>query len=213
MTTHNPTGTVPAQDSPDNATGLDVLGNKTDTVAGDSLVSLSKINAASLATVDGLHDVPATDSAANLQIRDVVGSKLDRAYNGGSSLFAELHNLEEHAHSRAYVLPDRASPITATAGNGWAYGAASATLGTPAFPYFDIHWLDIVAGANAQYQALILVGGVPVSEVSFERISPVTRSVPQPVLMQVVAAGPITIQLASSVNGATATFKASYHPY
>lgn len=212
MTTHNPTGTVPAQDSPDNATGLDVIGNKTDTVAGDSLVSLNKINAASLVTVEGLHDVPATDSAANLQIRDVIGSKLDRTYNGGNSLFAELHTLEEHAHSRVYVLPDRASPITATAGNGWAYGLASASLGTPG-DYFDIHWLDIVAGSNAQYQALILVDGAPITEVSFERISPTTRSVPQPILMPVVAAGPITIQLASSVNGATATFKAQYHLY
>jgi len=199
MTTHNPTGTVPAIDSASNDTGLDVIGNKDDTAAGDSL-------AARLV-------VPATNSVDNDYISDVVGSKLDRAYTGGNSIYALQHVIAEHSHSRSYVLPDRATAITATAGNGWAYGAASASLGTPAFAHFDIHWLDVVAGNNAEYQVRILIDGVVATEMSFERISPVTRSVPVPVQTAIFAAGPVTIQLASSLNGATATFKVNYHPY
>jgi hypothetical protein len=210
MALHSPSGTVPPQDSPDNDTGLDVIGNKTDTVAGDSLVSLNKINAASLATIDGLHDVPAQDSATNLLIRDVVGNKTDT--HSGTSLYSLGHTLEEHAHSAVLVLPDRATAITATAGNGWAYGLESASLGTPGDD-FDIHWVDIVAGNNAEYQAQILIGGVAVTEFVFERIGVQTRSIDKPIIMPVTAPGAITIKLASSVNGATATFKVEYHLY
>jgi hypothetical protein len=42
MTAHAPTSTVPTADSADNVIAADVIGNKTDTVAGDSLVALAK---------------------------------------------------------------------------------------------------------------------------------------------------------------------------
>ena len=53
MTAHAPTNTVPAADSVDNVIASDVIGNKTDTVAGDSLYSQHLIGQAALAVVDG----------------------------------------------------------------------------------------------------------------------------------------------------------------
>ena len=68
---------VPSQDSADDAQMRDVIGKKSDTVGGDSLVSLSKILSAALAIVDGFHDVPSQNSVDNAQSRDVAGNKTD----------------------------------------------------------------------------------------------------------------------------------------
>jgi hypothetical protein len=95
----------------------DVIGNKTDTIAGDSLVALTKVidanvdtvktktdnlpaNTATeltdidnaLATVDGFHDVPAQDSAANSQMRDVIGNKTDTP--AGDSICSKLNQIQ-----------------------------------------------------------------------------------------------------------------------
>lgn len=203
---------LPAADAAANVTPADVIGNKDDTTAGTSLISRIKQALAALGIIDGYHDVPATDSAANTTIRDVIGSKLDRSYNGGNSIFAAVHTIEEHAHSASWVLPDRAAAVQATAGNGWAYGAASASLGTPT-DHFDVHWVEILAGANAEYQGVILVDGVEVCEFAFTRVAAGTRSFSKRVQMVDIAPGPITIKLAASVNGATATFKVEGHNY
>ena len=88
----------------------------------------------------------------------------------------------------------------------------SASLGTPS-DKFDIHWVEIVADDNAEYQCQVLIDGVAVTEFSFERIGVQTRSITKPVQMDVTAAGPITLKLASSVNGATANFKVEFHEY
>lgn len=63
---------VPAADSAANVLERDVIGNKTDTIAGNSLVSK--------------HIVPAADSANNAIMRDVIGNKTDT--NVGDSLLA-----------------------------------------------------------------------------------------------------------------------------
>jgi len=87
---------VPAADAAANVVIRDVVGNKTDTVAGTSLVGLAKaIKAktdalptdpaddsdidAAIAVIDGFHDVPVADVATDAQIRDVVGRKTDTA--------------------------------------------------------------------------------------------------------------------------------------
>lgn len=75
---------VPAVDSAANVTSSDVGGNKNDTVAGDSVVSLIKTAVADVATVDGLHNVPAANSGANTRMSEVVGNKSDGA--GATSL-------------------------------------------------------------------------------------------------------------------------------
>lgn len=91
---------VPSADSADNTVVSDVLGNKTDTVAGNSVIALLKqivtdtgttLDTA-IGTIDGYHDVTgAADSAANSQIRDVVGRKDDTV--AGDSVIALLKQI------------------------------------------------------------------------------------------------------------------------
>jgi hypothetical protein len=68
---------VSAQNAAANVDVVDVVGNKTDTIAGTSLVSLIKIETAAIAVIDEFHDVPAQNAAANAQINEVVGNKTD----------------------------------------------------------------------------------------------------------------------------------------
>ena len=72
MTVHAPSGTVPAIDSAENVTGLQAVGNKADTEAGDSLIARTV--------------VPLSDSLNNGYSSDVIGSKLDTV--AGDSLYA-----------------------------------------------------------------------------------------------------------------------------
>ena len=161
--------------------------------------------------------VPTSDSVSNVTSADVVGSKLDTS--AGDSIYARvlaaleyLEILNDHIHSVAWVLPDRANSITVTAGAGWGYGAESVTLGTPSAP-FDIHWISIVADDNAQYQIQILVDGVPVTEKAFERVGVFSASIDLPITSVIKAAGSITAKLASSSNGASCTIKVEGHNY
>lgn len=99
---------VPAQDSANNAQVRDVVGNKTDTTGGDSVVALLKtIDAkttnlpgdpaddsdidSQLSTIDAFHDVPAQDTGDNVVVSDVVGNKTDTV--GGDSLIALLKQI------------------------------------------------------------------------------------------------------------------------
>lgn len=101
---------VPTADVATNVFAMDVIGNKSDTAAGTSIVGLSKAIkaktdlipadpadasdiAAAFAVTDGkidvidaFHDVPAADSANNTVIRDVIGNKTDGI--SGNSLYA-----------------------------------------------------------------------------------------------------------------------------
>jgi hypothetical protein len=201
---------VPAQDAVDNSQIRDVLGNKTDTVAGTSVFSRIQQILAALGVVDGFHDVPVKNAVTNSQIRDVLGNKTDD--HDGTSVYSLAHIIDEHLHGASWVLPDRAAAITVTAGNGWAYGAESASLGTPA-DTFDVHWVTVVANNNAEFQLQLLVAGSPVAEQPFTRVGVFDSSLAVPIQMDKTAAGSITCQLASSVNGATAAVKVTGHYY
>lgn len=73
--------TVPVQDAATDVSARDVVGKKSDTVAGTSLMArLKNLQAAIL--------VPAIDAVTNLNARDVVGNKSDTV--GGTSVVALL---------------------------------------------------------------------------------------------------------------------------
>lgn len=85
--------TVPTQNSSSNSVIRDVIGNKTDTSAGNSVISLSKAVKAvtdnlpdsgaltsissAITTIDNMFDISTQNSSANIIIRDVVGNKTD----------------------------------------------------------------------------------------------------------------------------------------
>jgi hypothetical protein len=68
---------VPTADSADNNQMRDVIGNKSDTTGGASLVSRAK-------KILDRHAVPAQNSADNVVLRDVIGNKTDTAESGDS---------------------------------------------------------------------------------------------------------------------------------
>jgi hypothetical protein len=90
VTFHN----LPAQNSADNTNLRDVVGNKTDTTAGNSIIGLLKqiledtgtTMPATIATIDGLLDVPTQDLATDATINQVVGKKSDTV--AGTSIVA-----------------------------------------------------------------------------------------------------------------------------
>lgn len=160
--------------------------------------------------IAGYHAVPAADGADNVRLRDVVGNRTDS--HSTTTLAGRLHEINEHLHSRQWVMPDLAPAVTATAaGVAWDYGVA-AVIGTPVAD-FDLHYVDIVANNNAEYQAVILVDGVEISEFVFTRVGPFSASIQRSVMMPVRAGAEVTIQIASDVPGATADFKVEGHYY
>lgn len=123
---------VEAQNSASNDTAGDVVGNKTDTVAGTSLVSLSMQTVALLGE-------PVADSAANATVTDVVGAKDDTI--AGDSLMA-LHRRMLDGAGAVYVVTGGAAGVTLTA------GAAGYT--NPA------NWTQINAGAGVTVDSAIV---------------------------------------------------------
>lgn len=206
---------LPAADSILNTTIGSSIGNKEDvaneTVDESSLIGLARAIIARLVVIDAFHDVPAQDSADNAVMSDVIGTKLDG--HDANSIRGIVHTIEEDAHAMGWILPDLGASILVTAAGGaWTYGAASATLGTPGDD-FDIHWLDIVANHNDQYQLQLLVDGTPVWEGGFERTGAQAKSFPLPVKMAIAAAASITVKIASAGGGSTANVKAMGHNY
>jgi hypothetical protein len=134
---------VPGIDSVLNVNVQDVVGNKLDTVGGNSLVALNRQIMADLI-------VPGADSAININWGDVIGNKLDAASDGvAASLVALVRELldalakhDEHFHNverwwGAVAGPNETNaieanvdtPFAATSGNN-TWGAAIPILGT-----------------------------------------------------------------------------------
>ena len=106
---------VEPADSADNDLSFEVIGNKTDTVAGDSLVSLAKQNAAAIAVVDAVQgdltdaaDETAATSTQVAMLRALVGKA-----NGGA----------------VATYPDAATGAALTAGAANVYGALVSVSG------------------------------------------------------------------------------------
>ena len=149
---------VPAVDSAANALIQDVVGNKLDTVGGNSLVALIRQIMADLI-------VPGADSGLNINWGDVIGNKLDTASDDvAASVVALLREIledvvetDQHFHNTerwwgAVQAPDETNAIdanvnsdfvAASGANTW--GAAIPILGTADDPTpngqttFDAH--------------------------------------------------------------------------
>lgn len=78
---------VPAQNSANNVTMADVIGNKTDASSGGATSIFGYTKACY-----GYHDVPLADSADNAQMSDVIGNKSDTS--GGTSIFSNVGKVQ-----------------------------------------------------------------------------------------------------------------------
>ncbi|MHC4748746.1 MAG: hypothetical protein ACYTFW_02625 [Planctomycetota bacterium] len=115
---------VPGIDVATNLQARDVIGNKSDTTGGTSLVALAKAIKSKtdnlptdpaddsdidgqLAVIDEFHDVPTADATANAQINEVLGNKTDTAQTtigGTSSAIRYLKGILTELQSGTYGL-------------------------------------------------------------------------------------------------------------
>ena len=219
--------TVPEADSVANAEMRDVVGNKSDTTSGTSLISLAKIITAKTATIPtgplGTANiaVPTANAAGNTSIVDVIGNKLDD--ESGTSLFSHAYTSLAHVHSIQKVYPTLAAGITIASGAGaWALTSTFAVV-VPTNGItdpFDIHAIHIGDfSANTTYE-LILYSGANSAEVicgsaRFTRNSNSNGgSVVQFMTPLIAANSQIKCKLACAAgSAATATFSIIYHTY
>lgn len=90
--------------------------------------------------------VPAPDSAADVNIADVIGNKLDTA--AGSSLYALLKRIDLDHHNEIQCYPSLADGAQVVSANAnWAYGAYAqiVPVATIVAADFNIHYVTIEA--------------------------------------------------------------------
>jgi hypothetical protein len=165
---------------------------------------------------------PATDSAANVATSDVVGSKLDRSYVSGDSLYALVATLEDHIHGVTKVYPTEAAGVTLTsdAGGAWnAQGALAQVMpASTAGGVFDVHFITVEdMDTNGVYE-IVLYSGAGDTEIARFRVGRTNNFTTQaqiPILTPLIAdADRIRASCAHSVGGsATCTISISYHVY
>lgn len=152
---------VQAADSASNTDIRDVIGNKTDTNAGNSLLAR--------------HLIPGTDVTTNVNVRDVIGSKADTAqYDSGttSSLIRYLRALIDQAKElkRMDLYPVLsefwASDVTGIDGNMWATSVAGAGAVTRVVTDTDflkvrVSTGDAAGASTARLRTVVLFRATP----------------------------------------------------
>ena len=164
---------------------------------------------------------PTADSAANGSFRDVIGSKSDT--HSGTSIFALVKQLKEHAHAVASVLPTMADGVVVTAADtDWTgLGAFAVVAAANAITSdFDIHYISVEnISANGVYE-LSLWSGADAAEVLIGTVRLVQNAVQDstvniPFMTPLIAANTqIKAKLASDNAAAdTVTISLGYHTY
>lgn len=212
---------VPAEDSASDVTTRDVIGKKSDTTSGDSLVALVKIADAAIDVVDGYHDVPTKDTTDNNQMRDVIGNKDDRVTAAGAadtSIYAVLYGLYLHIHKPQKVEPTLADGVTITGSeSAWTLGAfAEVIAANKITSAFDIHYVNVeAASANDVYEIVLYAVEVEIGRCRFTKTA--ARDIQEGVPIQVPIIAPntqIKAKVASASGGSdTVTISLCYHEY
>jgi hypothetical protein len=125
---------------------------------------------------------------------------------------------EKHVHTVQLVRPHLADSVLVTAdAAAWTYGALSNDLIAidSMTDEFDIHWIDIKANGNDQYQLAIVAGASTViAEASFQRavVQNVTFSFPITTPVQAIGTQ-IRAKVATSAGSNTCNIKLLIHIY
>lgn len=171
-----------------------------------------------LATIDVA--IPSINYSGNVNIRDVIGGKLDD--EGGSSLFAHAYTQLAHTHSAQKVYPTLANGVTITGAAGaWALGAFAVIVPANTIPNpFDIHHLNVAAYNSSDTFEIVLYSGpngaeVEIGRVRVTRISNVGASPHVVMMTPLIAANSQIKAKVASQNGTSNTITISiiYHEY
>jgi len=187
------------------ATGTDSLEAISDKVALEATV----------AVVDGLHDVPTQDVATNLQMRDVIGNKTDT--HDGTSIMSFLDRLDEHIHSEQKVYPTGAAPVTATSGVGaWTLGSYAEIVPVNTITtQFDLRWIVISEpSGNEDYELVLYAATTEIARIPFTRVAVFDQSVNLPLQTPILPANTqIQAKIMDGTGSLTAKVKLLYHIY
>lgn len=183
---------LPTADSIDNASMSDVIGNKTDTSAGNSIIALQK---ETLELIGEVADVPFEDS-----------------------IFGNLNALYRHIHSPANVYPTLADGKTVTGAAGaWTLGTVVELIPAGAIAVaFDIHYLNIeVASATDVYEIVLYNESGEIGRVRTTKQTNQSGANNVPIQIPPQAAGEqIRIAVASKTGGGDSlTLSVFYHTY
>ena len=194
---------VPSADSTDNATVRDAIGNKTDTTAGNSIVSQNKNILARTGDVDTQVSVPFTADT--------------------ESILAYLQTRYYHVHGASFLYPDKAIPVSLTANAaawneiGTIYEVIPANTITKAF---DLHWASITSISATLDGVIDIFKGasgseVKIASVDVSRTSNHSREAAMPVQVpQQSANSRISCRFTSSTTNAnTVSVKFYGHVY
>lgn len=160
--------------------------------------------------------VPPTDTARNLDIRDVIGNKLDT--HAGSSLLGHAVNSNEHFHTPCQVYPTLANGVAVGTGVGvWALSAAFVEIvpiNTITLP-FDIHWLCIEAlSANDVFEIVLYAVEVEIGRVRVVKNAQQDGTMNIPFQDIIIPANAqIQAKSACAAGGESVTLSIFYHTY
>lgn len=159
--------------------------------------------------------VPAADSADNVDSSDVIGSKLDT--HDGDSIRAMSHRLDEHAHGASKCWPTLAAGVAIAGGAGaWELGnfvevVAANDIGED----FDIHFISIDdLSAVDVYQIELYAVEVFIGCARLARTANQDSTTQVRIQTPIIPANTqIQAKVASAGGGDTATISLFYHDY
>ena len=220
---------APLADATGNETVAEVVGNKTDTVAGDSLVALSK---QAIAAIPSSADVTAikavTDLIPDAGAMTSIAQEATLGTPAGASLAADIASvqsslqvIDDHIHMSSKVYPTLADGVTVTADvTAWTLGSFAVVVPASTITSdFDIHHISVEAlSANDIYE-LVLYSGADLSETEIGRVR-FTKNANQDGTMDVPFQTPIVsansqikAKLATKAGSSTADISIYYHTY
>ena len=160
--------------------------------------------------------VQPVDSAANIDITDVIGSKDDT--HDGNSLMARAHIVEEHIHNAGKVYPSLAGGVAvATGGAPWALTAGFVQIVpvTTIRSDFDIHYISIEAlDDNTVYEIILFAVSSELGRVRVVKNAQQDGTMNIPFQCAIIPADTqIQAKCASAAGNSVATISIFYHLY
>ena len=159
--------------------------------------------------------VQPVDSAANIDITDVIGNKLDT--HDGNSIFSHAHIVEEHIHKPCQVYPTLANGVAVAGAAGvWTLGAFVEIVPiTRITSQFDIHYISIEAlDDNTVYEIVLYAVEVEIGRVRVVKNAQQDGTMNIPFQCPIIPADTqIQAKSASAAGNSVATISLFYHLY
>ncbi len=159
--------------------------------------------------------VQPVDSAANIDITDVIGNKLDT--HDSDSLSGHAHNTNDHFHKPCLTYPTLANgELVESAAGVWTLGALKEIVPINTITSkFDIHYVSIEAlTANDVYELWLYAVEVFIGRVRFTKNAQQDGTMNVPFQCDLQAANAqIQAKVASAGGGSDATISLFYHIY